>query len=135
MKITRDVVYDLLPGYFAGEVSADTRALIDGFLATDPEFARMTARFRRLFDEQGSNAGDVNVERKHLERARSHAERRQISAAFAVAYSLAALFPLAMDLLRGQPFQGKSLVISIVFAGVAFASTIGWLTARRARSA
>ena len=28
MKITRDVVYDLLPGYFAGEASADTRALM-----------------------------------------------------------------------------------------------------------
>jgi len=54
MTITRDVIYDLLPGYFAGEVSADTRALIDEFLETDPEFARMTARFRRLFDERGS---------------------------------------------------------------------------------
>ena len=40
MKITRDVIYDLLPGYFAGEVSGDTRTLIDEFLATDPEFAR-----------------------------------------------------------------------------------------------
>ena len=36
MKITRDVIYDLLPAYFAGEVSADTRALIDEFLTTDP---------------------------------------------------------------------------------------------------
>jgi hypothetical protein len=36
-----------------------------------------------------------------------------------------------MDMLRGQPFQGKSLVLSIVFAAVAFASTIGWLTSRR----
>jgi len=133
MKITRDVVYDLLPAYFAGEVSADTRALIDEFLATDPEFARMTARFRRLFDERGaSDAEDLAAERTRLERTRSRAERRQISAAFAVAYTLAALFPLAMDLLRGQGFQAKSLVISIVFAAVAFASTIGWLTARRA---
>ena len=136
MKITRDVIYDLLPAYFAGEVSADTRALIDEFLATDAEFARMTARFRKLFDERGRvDAGDISTERgaerKELERARSRAERRQISAAFAIAYSLAAVFPLAMDLLRGQPFQGKSLFISIVFALVAFASTIGWLTARQ----
>ena len=132
MKITRDVVYDLLPGYFAGEVSADTRALIDEFLTTDPEFSRMTARFQRLFDERGAvDAGDVSTERDRLERARSRAERRQISAAFAIAYSLAAAFPLVMDLLRGQPFQGKSLFISVVFAAIAFASTIGWLTARR----
>ena len=131
MKITRDVIYDLLPGYFAGEVSADTRALVDEFLATDPEFARMTSRFQRLFDERGADSGDRGMERKALERARSRAERRQISAAFAVAYSLAAAFPLVMDMLRGQPFQAKSLFISIVFAAVAFASTIGWIAFRR----
>jgi ferric-dicitrate binding protein FerR (iron transport regulator) len=131
MKITRDVIYDLLPAYFAGDVSADTRTLIDEFLVTDPEFARMTARFRRLFDERGLDATDMAGERARLEQARSRAERRQIFAGFAVAYTLAALFPLAMDLLRGQGFQGKSLVISIVFAAVAFASTIGWLMSRR----
>lgn len=134
MKITRDVIYDLLPGYFAGDASADTRTLIDEFLATDPEFARMTARFQKLFDERGSG-GTSSPEREIFERARSRAEMRQISAGFAVAYGLAALFPLVMDLLRGQPFQGKSLVLSVVFAGVAFASTIGWLWSRRARSA
>jgi len=132
MKITRDVIYDLLPGYFAGEVSTDTRALIDQFLVTDPEFARMTSRFQRLFDERATDSGERGVERKMLERARSRAEFRQISGGFAIAYSLAALFPLAMDLLRGQPFQAKSLVISIVFAAIAFASTIGWLMSRRA---
>jgi ferric-dicitrate binding protein FerR (iron transport regulator) len=131
MKVTRDVIYDLLPAYFAGEVSADTRTLIDEFLATDPEFARMTTRFRRLFDERGSDGGDMAAERARLEQARSRAERRQISAGFAVAYTLAALFPLAMDLLRGQGFQAKSLVISVVFAAVAFASTIGWFMSRR----
>ena len=131
MKITRDVIYDLLPGYFAGEVSADTRALIDEFLATDPEFARMTTRFQRLFDERAADTGDRGLERKTFERARSRAEFRQISAAFAIAYSLAALFPLVMDVLRGQPFQAKSLFISVVFAAIAFASTIGWIASRR----
>ncbi len=131
MKITRDVIYDLLPGYFAGEVSADTRTLIDEFLATDPEFARMTSRFQRLFDERGAETSGRGAERKAFERVRSRAEFRQISAAFAIAYSLAAVFPLIMDLLRGQPFQAKSLFISVVFALVAFASTIGWVATRR----
>lgn len=95
----------------------------------------MTARFQKLFEERGSDPGAINTERERLGRARSRAELRQVSAAFAVAYTLTALFPLAVDLLRGQPFQGKSIVISIVFAAVAFASTIGWITARRTRSA
>jgi hypothetical protein len=33
MNVTRDVIYDLLPGYFSGDLSPDTRALVDEFLA------------------------------------------------------------------------------------------------------
>lgn len=29
MKVTREVIYGLLPGYFAGDVSDDTRALVE----------------------------------------------------------------------------------------------------------
>jgi anti-sigma factor RsiW len=44
MNITRDVIRDLIPPYLAGEASADTRALVEQFLASDPEFARTVAR-------------------------------------------------------------------------------------------
>ena len=37
MNVTREVIYDLLPAYFAGEASADTRALVEEFFATDAE--------------------------------------------------------------------------------------------------
>ena len=39
MTITRDVVSDLWPLYEADEASADTKALVDEFLAEDPAFA------------------------------------------------------------------------------------------------
>jgi hypothetical protein len=39
-RLTRDVVTDLWPLYASGEASADTHALVDAFLAEDPEFAR-----------------------------------------------------------------------------------------------
>ena len=41
MKITRDVITDLLPVYLSGEASQDTRDLVAVFLKEDPEFARM----------------------------------------------------------------------------------------------
>jgi anti-sigma factor RsiW len=47
MNVTRNVIYDLLPACFAGEVSRDTRVLIEEFLETDPELRRMAERFRR----------------------------------------------------------------------------------------
>lgn len=40
MNVTRDVISDLWPLYAAGEATADTRALVEAFLAGDPEFAR-----------------------------------------------------------------------------------------------
>lgn len=39
MKVTREVIHDLLPAYLAGEASADTVALIEEFLRQDPELA------------------------------------------------------------------------------------------------
>lgn len=41
MKITRDVINDLLPLYLAGEVSADSRLLVDEFLREHPDVARV----------------------------------------------------------------------------------------------
>ena len=40
LNVTRDVVADLWPVYEAGEATADTRALVDEFLANDPAFAQ-----------------------------------------------------------------------------------------------
>jgi hypothetical protein len=41
MKITRDVVSDLWPLYESGEASPDTRAVVDEYLASDPDYARL----------------------------------------------------------------------------------------------
>jgi hypothetical protein len=48
MDITRDVIKDLLPLYISGEVSGDTRALVDGYLRLDPELARAVAAAKSL---------------------------------------------------------------------------------------
>lgn len=41
MEITRNVIQDLLPLYLAGEASADTAALVETYLETDPELAKI----------------------------------------------------------------------------------------------
>lgn len=41
MKISRDVIIDLLPLYLAGEASEDTRQLVEQFLADDPALAKL----------------------------------------------------------------------------------------------
>jgi anti-sigma factor RsiW len=136
MKVTRDVIYDLLPAYFADELSTDSRALVEEFLATDPEFARMTERFRRLFEQRGTDSQtNGGTERQHFERARKRAEHRQTAAAFAIAYGLAAIFPLALDLLRSQPTQPKSIILAVIFGVVALGSAVSWFWNARLRAA
>ena len=39
MKVTQDVIHDLLPAYLAGEASSDTVALVEEFLRQDSELA------------------------------------------------------------------------------------------------
>jgi hypothetical protein len=41
MNVTRNVITDLLPIYFSGEASDDTRAIVDEFFRRDPQFAAM----------------------------------------------------------------------------------------------
>ncbi|MBN2245440.1 MAG: hypothetical protein JW755_06315 [Candidatus Aminicenantes bacterium] len=48
MKITKNVILDLLPLYLADEVSADTRALIEEYLESDPELAKVAKKLAPL---------------------------------------------------------------------------------------
>jgi anti-sigma factor RsiW len=41
MKITRDVILDLLPLFVSGEGSPDTRKLVEEYIETDPEIAEI----------------------------------------------------------------------------------------------
>ena len=44
MKVTRDVILDLLPLYLGDEVSDDTRVLVEEFMKTDPELVEIAER-------------------------------------------------------------------------------------------
>jgi len=44
MKVTRDVILDLLPVYLAGEASHDSRELVEAHLAADPQLAKLAER-------------------------------------------------------------------------------------------
>ena len=48
MKVTRDVILDLLPLYLADEVSADTRILVENYLETDPDLAKTAKKLAPL---------------------------------------------------------------------------------------
>jgi hypothetical protein len=96
MSITRDVVSDLWPLYSAGEASADTRALVEDYLRSDPEFAR------RLQAPLGMPAAEIapapDAEARALARTR--------------------------DLLNGRSWLRGLRLVALVLTGLAFARAL-----------
>jgi anti-sigma factor RsiW len=94
MKVTRDVVTDLLPLYVAGEASADTRALVEEFLRQDPELDRQ-AREARLEPLAASGAPrpavPPDVELRSLRRTRGLLRWQRITYAWALTLSFLSL--------------------------------------------
>jgi hypothetical protein len=72
MKVTRDVIMDLLPLYLADEASADSRALVVEFLAQDTELAaRIRTAPQELFPDTAPLSLPPDLEVRALRRART----------------------------------------------------------------
>jgi hypothetical protein len=72
MKVTREVVLDLLPLYLSGEASADSRALIVEYLAQDPELAQhIRSEPAELFSDATAPPLPPSLEVRSLRRART----------------------------------------------------------------
>lgn len=143
MKVTRDVIYDLLPGYFAAELSDDAKALVEEFFASDPEFARMAERFRRLFNERREASDTAAGREKALfEWVRSVKTTRDRIYGIAVGCTLgvllvlflAALFPADPVLAPGFGFMrvGPAAILTVLGA-VAVVAWIAWFISRARR--
>lgn len=89
MTITRDVILDLLPLYLANEASADTRTLVEEFLANDPQLTK-------LLEQSQATALDFEVpipltkedEMKTFEKTRFLLFQQKLFLALAVATTL-----------------------------------------------
>lgn len=89
MEITRNVILDLLPLYLADEVSPDTRALVEQYLATDPELAKMAKQpiASGLHDEV-----PVPLAKEHAMEAYKEAKRLMVLRTLGLAVVIAVVF-------------------------------------------
>jgi hypothetical protein len=88
VKITKDIVRDLLPAYLAGEASAETRAVVEAFLGQDAEL-------REIVEASGSFSlppleAPVGLEGRSLRQARRLLGRKNFWLGFALIFCLAA---------------------------------------------
>jgi hypothetical protein len=121
MKVTREVIYDLLPAYFAGDVSDDTRALVEEYFESDPEFGRMASRFKTLVGERQRPTASEETERERqaFQSAREAAELPQKARASALAWGFASLLSFGIAMLTWRSrlgFMNPGLVLGVCFA-------------------
>jgi hypothetical protein len=89
MKVTRDVVTDLLPLYLAGDASEDTRALVETFFDQDPEFARLVKqKSDQLLPVDIPVTVTKEAEMLTLERTKKLVKRRSMLLSFGILFSL-----------------------------------------------
>jgi anti-sigma factor RsiW len=101
MKITRDVVQDLLTVYLSGEATADTRALVEEWLKTDADLAIQVDEARRA-DLPPVSAPAPSVEQRALARTKRGLRLRAITLGVAIYVST---LPLTVTFNR-HGFQG-----------------------------
>jgi anti-sigma factor RsiW len=132
MNVTRDVVKDLLPVYLAGEASPETRAVVEAWLATDPELRAQADRGRSVAWPD-AQAPPPTVEKRALDTTRRRLRRRSILLGTAVYVST---LPLSVSFNRNG-FNGllidnwpeRVVILAIAAALWAFY----WKASRRLR--
>lgn len=137
MNVTRDVMKDLLPVYFSGEASEDTRALVEEYFRQNPEFERMARGSARPLDTlRAATAVPPEAEKEKRDLECVHRELRRNKVFFAVALFLT-LVPLAFFfsqghfvwLMREDPWEA---VVCWSIATVLWLGYFGRLTRRTA---
>jgi hypothetical protein len=134
MKVTRDVVKDLLAVYGAGEASSDTRALVEEWLRSDPELARQA---RQAYSVTLPDVPPLppTAEKRALDRTRRHLRWRMVL--FGLAAYVTSL-PLSVTFGR-RGYEGLLIdewperIVVITIAVVLW--VVFWRVSRRTRAA
>ena len=119
MNVTREVVSDLLPIYFSGEASGDTKALVEDYFRQDPDFeriARSTAAPLETLRAAAAVAVGSEKEKRDLECIRWELRRRNVL--FGVCLFLT-LVPLSFHFSQGH-------IISLMVRDAPWEAAICW---------
>jgi hypothetical protein len=122
MKVTREVMKDLLPLYFSGEASADTRTLVEEYFRENPEFereARGSARSLEMLQTTVTVAPEAKKEKRDLESVHKAAWRHKVSFGLALFFTLV---PLAFVYNKGH-------FVWIMVRNAPWDAGVYWLTA------
>jgi hypothetical protein len=131
MKVTRDVVTDLLPAYLSNEASVDTRALVEEYLQQDPEFASLVKdkRSEDLLKEIPVAPPSRDIEREALIQTRNMLKWRAHWLGLAIVFTLMPLScvfsskGLVWLMARDAPYAANTFFIFAVVCWIQYFRT------------
>ena len=137
MKVTREVITDLLPAYLSKEASADTCALIEEFFKQDPEFAALVKekKSEELLGQLPVTPLPKDHERETLIRTKNKLKWRSHWLTLAIVFTLmpfSCVFNskgLVWLMLRDAPYSANIFSIFAVISWIQF-----FITRRKLRS-
>ena len=94
MEVTREVILDLLPLYFADEASEETKTLIEKHLETDPDLARLAKQWQERLPAPPPPPVDTEAQAAAYHRAQRQITLRTIAIACCITGGLLALMAL-----------------------------------------
>ncbi|HEX5422137.1 MAG TPA: hypothetical protein VFW94_01195 [Candidatus Acidoferrales bacterium] len=97
MNVTRDVITDLLPVYFSGEASDDTKQLVEGYFHGDPDFERIARRSAtplEILRDAAPRPPDAVRETCDLQRVAWEVRTRKVWLVMALYYTFLPFLPL-----------------------------------------
>ena len=90
MKVTEEVIIDLLPLYYSGEASKDTIALVDSYFEKNPEFAKQAkASKEKIINEDLQTTLTKEDEMESLNKTKKRIKLHSILIGFAIFFTIA----------------------------------------------
>jgi hypothetical protein len=131
MKVTREVITDLLPAYFSKEASADTRELVEEFFKQDAEFAALVKekKSEELLGQLPVTPLSKDHEQETLIRTKNMLKWRTHWLALAILFTLMPLSSvfssrgLEWIMLRDAPYAANTFSIFAVMFWIQFFRT------------
>lgn len=94
MEVTREVILDLLPLYFADEASEETKALVEEHLKSDPDLARLAKQWKDRLPAPPPAPVDTEAQAQAYYRAQRMITARTITIASLITAGALALMAL-----------------------------------------
>jgi hypothetical protein len=133
MNVTREVITDLLPVYFAKECSQDTKLLVEEFFKTNPEFERQAREVSSPFPSSIPQGMGKEEAIKLLGKVRRLLRVRSYIMGFAILCSLA---PFSFTCTQGKFYwlYAGSPNTAIIYGFVAIALWVSYFVIKRKTS-